>query len=58
MANTVALGAALGLIGYDFNLLNELLTGFFSGETGAKNVKAARCWLSDRENVRRRVGKK
>jgi len=41
MANTVALGAALGLIGYDFSLLNELLTGFFSGETGAKNVKAA-----------------
>jgi 2-oxoglutarate/2-oxoacid ferredoxin oxidoreductase subunit alpha len=40
-ANTVALGAALGLIGYDFNLLNELLTGFFSGEIGAKNVKAA-----------------
>jgi 2-oxoglutarate ferredoxin oxidoreductase subunit alpha len=41
MANTVALGAALGLIGYDLNLLNELLTGFFSGESGAKNVKAA-----------------
>ena len=41
MANTVALGAALGLIGYDVNLLNELLTGFFSGESGAKNVKAA-----------------
>ncbi len=41
MANTVALGVALGLIGYDLNLLNELLTGFFSGESGAKNVKAA-----------------
>jgi 2-oxoglutarate ferredoxin oxidoreductase subunit alpha len=41
MANTVAFGAALGLIGYDVNLMNELLTGFFSGESGAKNVKAA-----------------
>jgi 2-oxoglutarate ferredoxin oxidoreductase subunit alpha len=40
MANTVALGAALGLIGYDLNLLNELLTGFFSGESGGKNIKA------------------
>jgi 2-oxoglutarate ferredoxin oxidoreductase subunit alpha len=41
MANTVALGAALGLFGYDLNLLNELLTGFFSGESGSKNIKAA-----------------
>jgi 2-oxoglutarate ferredoxin oxidoreductase subunit alpha len=40
-ANTVALGAALGLIGYDFSLLSDLLTVFFSGEIGAKNVKAA-----------------
>ena len=42
MTNTVALGAALGLVGYDFKLLNELLTGFFSGETAIKNVKAAK----------------
>ena len=41
MANTVALGAALGLIGYDFSLLSELLTEYFSGEIGVKNVKAA-----------------
>ena len=41
MANTVALGAALGLFGYDLNLLNELLTGIFSGESGSKNIKAA-----------------
>jgi len=33
------LGAALGLFGYDLNLLNELLTGFFSGESGSKNIK-------------------
>ena len=42
MTNTVALGAALGLVNYDFELLSELLTEFFSGETAIKNVKAAR----------------
>jgi 2-oxoglutarate ferredoxin oxidoreductase subunit alpha len=41
MTNTVALGAALGAVGYDFNLLTELLTAFFKGETADKNVKAA-----------------
>ena len=41
MTNTVALGAALGANGYDFNLLTELLTGFFKGETANKNIKAA-----------------
>jgi 2-oxoglutarate ferredoxin oxidoreductase subunit alpha len=42
MTNTVALGAVLGLVGYDFELLKELLTVFFSGEMADKNVKAAR----------------
>jgi 2-oxoglutarate ferredoxin oxidoreductase subunit alpha len=42
MTNTVALGAALGLVGYDFKLLNTLLIGFFGGETANKNFKAAR----------------
>src|SRR5271157_1532674 len=32
MTNTVALGAALGLVGYDLKLLNDLLTEFFNGE--------------------------
>ena len=41
MTNTVDLGAALGLVGYDFKLLEEILTGFFSGETANKNIKAA-----------------
>lgn len=41
MSNTVALGAAFGLVGYDLQLLNELLAEFFSGDTADKNVKAA-----------------
>lgn len=39
--NTVALGAALGLIGHDPALLAGLLRESFQGETGEKNVKAA-----------------
>jgi 2-oxoglutarate ferredoxin oxidoreductase subunit alpha len=42
MTNTVALGAALGLVGYDFKLFNGLLIGFFKGETANNNFKAAR----------------
>jgi len=42
MTNTVALGVVLGLINYEFELLGELLTGFFPGENGIKNVKAAK----------------
>ena len=42
MTNTVALGAALGLVGYDFKLLSDLLTEFFGGETAIKNVNAAK----------------
>ena len=42
MTNTVALGAVLGLVNYDFDLLSELLTEFFNGESAIKNVKAAR----------------
>ena len=42
MSNTVALGAALGLVDFDFKILEELLTGFFSGDNGIKNVKAAK----------------
>jgi 2-oxoglutarate ferredoxin oxidoreductase subunit alpha len=41
MTNTVALGAALGLVGYDFKLFNTLLIGFFKGETATKNFQAA-----------------
>ena len=41
MANTVALGATLSLVGYDIELLKGLLTGFFRGEAALKNVQAA-----------------
>lgn len=42
MANTVLLAAALGLLGYSFDSLADLLKDFFPGEDGARNVKAAR----------------
>jgi 2-oxoglutarate ferredoxin oxidoreductase subunit alpha len=42
MANTVALGAALGLVGYDFEILAKVLREHFGGEIGEGNVKAAR----------------
>ena len=42
VTNTVALGSALGLVGYDFKLFNTLLLGFFKGETATKNFQAAR----------------
>lgn len=43
MTNTVALGAALGLVGYDFEILRQvLLERFGRGEVGEGNVKAAR----------------
>lgn len=42
MSNTVLLGAGLGLIGFDFDVLADVLRRFFSGESGEKNVKAAR----------------
>jgi 2-oxoglutarate ferredoxin oxidoreductase subunit alpha len=43
MANTVALGAALGLVGYDFEILSDVLQDHFgSGEVGERNVRAAR----------------
>lgn len=41
MVNTVALGATLGLVGYDFELLKVLISGFFRGETALKNIQAA-----------------
>lgn len=42
MANTVALGVALGLAGYDLQILADVLRQHFgSGETGAGNVRAA-----------------
>ena len=42
MANTVAVGAALGLVGYDFEILRQvLLERFGRGEVGENNVKAA-----------------
>ncbi len=43
MANTVAVGAALGLVEYDFEILEQVLLGRFGrGEVGENNVKAAR----------------
>jgi len=42
MANTVALGAALGLVRYDFEILAKILREHFGGgEIGEGNVKAA-----------------
>ncbi|MFH1169564.1 MAG: 2-oxoacid:acceptor oxidoreductase subunit alpha [Chloroflexota bacterium] len=43
MENTVALAAVLGLVGYDFKLLEKLLLEHFgAGDVGKDNVKAAR----------------
>lgn len=43
MANTVALGAALGLVGYNFDILEQVLREHFaSGEIGEGNVKVAK----------------
>ncbi len=42
MLNTVALGAALGMVGCDFETFEEPLKGRFAGETGMLNMKAAR----------------
>lgn len=42
MANTVALGATLGILAYDFKLVKGVLRDYFgSGKTGAVNVSAA-----------------
>jgi 2-oxoglutarate ferredoxin oxidoreductase subunit alpha len=43
MENTVALGAAIGLVDYDYKILSRVLLDFFgSGDVGEANVKAAR----------------
>lgn len=45
MANSVATGAALGLVGYDFTLLADVLAGEFKKagpEVAAQNARAAR----------------
>jgi len=43
MANTVALGAALGLAGYDLRILNDVLRERFgAGDVGTSNVNAAK----------------
>ena len=43
MINTVALGAALGLVGYDIRILEQVLREHFgSDDVGEMNVKAAR----------------
>ena len=42
MSNTVALGAALGLVGYGFEILDDVLREHFGGEIGEGNIKAAR----------------
>jgi len=43
MPNTVALGAALGLVAYDFEILEKVLRDQFgAGDVSQKNIKAAR----------------
>ena len=43
MANSTAVGAALGLVGYDFEVCSPILKEHFGGgEVGESNVKAAR----------------
>jgi 2-oxoglutarate ferredoxin oxidoreductase subunit alpha len=43
MINTVALGAALSLMNYDLNMLNEVLVDRFGkGEVGDRNIAAAK----------------
>lgn len=43
MINTVALGAALSLLNYDLNMLNEVLADRFGkGKVGDRNIKAAK----------------
>ncbi|MDD5038360.1 MAG: 2-oxoacid:acceptor oxidoreductase subunit alpha [Dehalococcoidales bacterium] len=42
MTNTVALGAALGLVKYDSEIINEVLREYFGAETGEGNIRAAR----------------
>jgi 2-oxoglutarate ferredoxin oxidoreductase subunit alpha len=43
MGNTVALGAAIGLVDYDYGILSRVLLDHFgSGDVGEANVKAAR----------------
>jgi 2-oxoglutarate ferredoxin oxidoreductase subunit alpha len=43
MANTVSLGAALGIVSYDFSIVEKVLKDYFgSDEKGESNVKAAR----------------
>jgi len=42
MANTVALGAAFGLVRYDLEILAQVLQEYFKGEVAENNVKAAR----------------
>lgn len=41
MANTVALGAVLGLISYEVNIMDQLLRETFPGSVAEANVKAA-----------------
>ena len=52
MSNTVAFGAALGLIKYDFEILAKLLREFFGrkGEIAESNVKAARAGYDYAQN--------
>ncbi|MBI2852387.1 MAG: 2-oxoacid:acceptor oxidoreductase subunit alpha [Chloroflexi bacterium] len=42
MANTVALGAVAGLIGYDREKINQVLTEQFKGPVGEANIAAAK----------------
>jgi 2-oxoglutarate ferredoxin oxidoreductase subunit alpha len=55
MANTTALGVALGLVEYNFEILEEVLREHFgAGEIGEGNIKAAKAGYEyARENVKR-----
>lgn len=55
MANTVALGAALGLVGYDLEILDKVLREHFgAGGVGEGNIKAARAGYEyTQQNFRR-----
>jgi 2-oxoglutarate ferredoxin oxidoreductase subunit alpha len=57
MTNTVALGATLGLVGYDIEILNTvLLERFGTGHTGQENIKAAKAGYDfTQTNLKRRA---
>jgi 2-oxoglutarate ferredoxin oxidoreductase subunit alpha len=58
MSNTVALGAALSLVEYDFEIVDKVLRDHFgAGETGEANVKAAKAGYDyAKDNFKRDFG--